>query len=355
MILEDNPADAELMKRQLRKAGFDFTAELAKDKESFLQSLDKFIPDIILADYSLPGFDGLSALVLARKAFAAIPVVIVSGAVGEETVIEAMKAGATDYVLKDRLSRLELVVHRALKEAKQAIEKKRAEEELKRSNENLEQFAYVASHDLQEPLRMMASYSELLERRYKGRLDTDADEFIGYIVDGAKRLQRLIHDLLAYSRVGRADIRFELIDCNSILGKVKSVMSRSIEEKKASISNDKLPNVMGNESNFFQLFQNLIGNAIKFHGEEPPRVHIGASMQSDEWVFSVKDNGIGIEPEYNERIFLIFQRLHGRDKYPGTGIGLSICKKIVETQGGRIWVESELGKGSVFYFTVPAK
>jgi PAS domain S-box-containing protein len=227
--------------------------------------------------------------------------------------------------------------------------------ELTLSNENLEQFAYVASHDLQEPLRMMASYSELLERRYKSKLDTDADEFISYIVDGAKRMQKLINDLLAYSRIGRSDKPLEEIDCNAILNRVVGSMDDMAKSTGALITQDKLPVLMGNESNFIQLFQNLVGNAIKFHGPEAPRVHVGAAKGSDRWLFSIKDNGIGIEPQYQERVFLIFQRLHGRDKYPGTGIGLSICKKIVETQGGNIWFESEQGKGSTFYFTVPMK
>jgi PAS domain S-box-containing protein len=233
-------------------------------------------------------------------------------------------------------------------------ERKKAEEELKRSNENLEQFAYVASHDLQEPLRIMASFSELLGRRYNDKLDTDANEFIGYIVAGAKHMQRLISDLLAYSRVGRIDMLIGEIDCNSILGRVINSMMLATEENKAVITHDELPTLTGSESNFIQLFQNLIGNALKFHGPDLPRVHVSAEKQHGDWVFSVKDNGIGIEPQYKDRIFLIFQRLHEREKYPGTGMGLSICKKIVETQGGRIWVESEHGKGSTFYFTIPA-
>jgi signal transduction histidine kinase len=234
-------------------------------------------------------------------------------------------------------------------------ERKKVEEALKRSADNLEQFAYVASHDLQEPLRMMASYASLLERRYKGRLDADADEFIGYMVDGAKRLQKLINDLLLFSRVGRTDREVEMLDCNSILEKVIQSMNYTIEENKATVTYDKLPVIKGNESNFIQLFQNLIGNALKFHGQEPPHVHVKAVQKGDEWLFSVRDNGIGIEPQYKHRIFQIFQRLHIRDEYPGTGIGLSICKKIVETYNGRIWVDSELGKGSVFYFTIAEK
>jgi signal transduction histidine kinase len=238
---------------------------------------------------------------------------------------------------------------------KEIGERKKTEEMLKQSNESLEQFAYVASHDLQEPLRVMASYSELLERRYKGKLDSDADEFIEYIVDGAKRMQRLINDLLNYSRVGGIDKNVGAVDCNSVLASVISGMRTAIEESKTAVSYELLPELTGRESDFVQLFQNLIGNGIKFRGPVAPRVHIKAERQDAGWLFSVKDNGIGLEPQYKDRIFLIFQRLHGKSEYPGTGIGLAVCKKIVEAQGGRIWVESEPGKGAVFYFTLPAR
>ncbi|MBZ5589182.1 MAG: PAS domain S-box protein [Acidobacteriia bacterium] len=245
----------------------------------------------------------------------------------------------------------------ALQEAYETLEHRVAERtaELARSNKSLEEFAYVTSHDLQEPLRMMASYSELLERRYREKLDADATDFLDYIVDGAKRMQRLINDLLAYSRVGRTDMEFEPVDCEAVLAQVTRGMAPALEESGARLTHDRLPVVMGREGRLAQLFQNLIGNAIKFRGVEAPRVHVGAARLDGEWVFSVKDNGIGIEPQYHDRIFVIFQRLHGREKYAGTGIGLAICKKIVETHGGRIWVESENGKGSTFYFTIPTE
>jgi PAS domain S-box-containing protein len=228
-----------------------------------------------------------------------------------------------------------------------------ANSELARSNAELEQFAYVASHDLQEPLRMVSSFTQLLAQRYQGKLGADADDFIGYVVEGAVRMQQLINDLLAYSRVGRSGKEFAPTDCSAVLAAVRANLRRSIEESGAEVLVESLPTVWAEESQLLQLFQNLIGNAIKFHNkDEPPRVHVGASRQQDEWLFWVRDNGIGIEPQYSERIFFVFQRLHNRKEYPGTGIGLAVCKKVVERHGGRIWVESEMGKGSTFYFTL---
>ncbi|HIE43990.1 MAG TPA: PAS domain-containing sensor histidine kinase, partial [Candidatus Omnitrophica bacterium] len=201
-------------------------------------------------------------------------------------------------------------------------------EELARSNAELEHFAYIASHDLQEPLRMMKGFSQLLRRRYKGKLDSDADEFITYITDGATRMQRIIDDLLMYSRVGTRGKPFEPTDCKAIPDQVLLNLQVVIQENKVAITHDPLPTVMADPSQMVQLFQNLLGNAIKFRGKEPPRIHISAKRKGNEWVFSVCDNGIGIDPQYAERIFMVFQRLHGKDEYPGTGIGLAICKKI---------------------------
>jgi light-regulated signal transduction histidine kinase (bacteriophytochrome) len=226
-------------------------------------------------------------------------------------------------------------------------------EELARSNAELEQFAYVASHDLQEPLRMVASFTQLLAKRYRSKIDQDADEFIGFAVDGATRMQRLINDLLAYSRVGTRGKPFELIDCNSIFSQARDNLAKAIEDSGAIIFQNHLPLVFADEVQFIQLFQNLVANAIKFRGPEPPQIQVSAEPKGPEWVFAVKDNGIGIAPEHQERIFSIFQRLHQRSEYPGTGIGLAICKKIVERHGGRIWVESQVGAGSTFYFTIP--
>ena len=226
-------------------------------------------------------------------------------------------------------------------------------EELARSNEELEQFAYVSSHDLQEPLRMITSYLQLLQKRYQGHIDDKADKYINFAVDGASRMQNLIIGLLEYSRVGTEDDEPGSIDCEFILNKVLSDIKAVIKENNATISHDSLPEVIADSTQMIQVFQNLILNGIKFHSEQAPKIHIAVEKKESEWIFSVQDNGIGIDPQYSERIFEIFKRLNSRDRYPGTGIGLAICKKIVERHGGRIWVESELGKGSTFYFTLP--
>jgi len=225
--------------------------------------------------------------------------------------------------------------------------------ELARSNAELEQFAHVASHDLQEPLRTVTNFVQLLARRYRGRLDAEADEFVQYIVDGTTRMARLIEDVLDFSRAGTSDRPMRPIDTGDSVAKAVANLDLSIRGSGAVVRHDGLPTVNGDPTQLTQLFQNLIGNAIKFRGPDPPEVHVSAALRGRDWVFSVRDNGIGIEPQYAQRIFVIFQRLHGRNEYPGTGIGLSICQRIVARHGGRIWVESEPGRGSTFYFTLP--
>lgn len=239
----------------------------------------------------------------------------------------------------------------ARKEADAAL--KRQAQELARSNAELERFAYVASHDLQEPLRMVTSYTQLLSRRYKDHLDADAEEFISYVVDGAIRMQALINDLLVYSRVGSAGKAFGPVNLTEVLESVCSNLRIAIQESSATITHSELPTIFGDASQMVQLLQNLVGNALKFRTDQPAEVHIEAKQQGAEWLLSVQDNGIGIDERFFERIFLIFQRLHSRSEYQGTGIGLAICKKIVERHGGQIKLESAPGNGTTFYFTLP--
>ena len=261
------------------------------------------------------------------------------------------------FEIKQRMGRvyelLRAQISSALRGALLFQEHIQVEEELARSNQELEQFAYVASHDLQEPLRMVRSYMQLLEKRYKDKLDEDANEFITFAIDGATRMHLLINGLLLYSRVGTKGKRFELTNCAEVLQAVLANLALAIEANGVRITYDDLPTIMADDVQLIQLFQNLIGNAIKFRGDQSPKIHVGIKRGDSEWVFWVRDNGIGMDPQQTERIFMIFQRLHTNEEYEGTGIGLAVCKKIVERHAGRIWVESEPGKGSTFFFTIP--
>ncbi len=240
----------------------------------------------------------------------------------------------------------------AAEKRRQGLELRAAE--LKRSSDELQQFAYVAAHDLQEPLRMVTSYTQLLARRYKGRLDADADEFVSFAVDGARRMQLLVQGLLAYCRVETRGS--DLVETSSATALEEALvkLQGAIEDSGGVVTHDPLPTVTGDSVQLCQLFQNLVGNAIQFHGVDPPRVHVSAERYRDsEWVFSVRDNGIGIDPQYFQKIFVMYQRLHSRNEFSGTGIGLTVCKKIAERHGGRMWVESSLGNGSIFYLALP--
>ena len=237
------------------------------------------------------------------------------------------------------------------KQAEEALQK--AAEELARSNKDLDQFASVASHDLQEPLRTVAGFVQLLRKEYGDRLDAKADSYIGYTVDGVKRMQALIHDLLVYARVGTRSREPVPIDAGTALGQALDNLHESIQAAGAEITHGQLPTVRADLSQLAQLFQNLLGNALKFRSQAPPKIHVDACREGDYWRFSVRDNGIGIDAKFQEQIFEVFRRLHTRKQYTGTGIGLAICKKIVDRHGGRIWVESEPGQGATFHFTIP--
>jgi PAS domain S-box-containing protein len=488
LLVEDSPDDARMVLHEVRRAGFEPRFERVETEREFAARLN-LEPDIILADYRLPQFSALDALRILTECGSAVPLIVVTGALGDEAAVECLTHGAVDYLLKDRLARLGPAVTRALHQKRLRDEQRRADERLReseartaailetaveaiitideadiveslnpaaerlfgyraeevlgrnlelllpragprkdqqsvpaghapeptasngssvevvgrkrdgslfpaelstsevrfrqrrvftkfvrdiserkraelelaqkardltRSNIELEQFAYVASHDMQEPLRMMSSFTQLLARRYADKLDATAREFMSFIVDGASRMQRLIDDLLLYSRVGTRAARFELIDCDAVIEQALANLKPSIDETGAVVTRDRLPLVVADAVQIGQLFQNLIGNAIKYHAAAPPRIHVAGRREGGDWVLSVRDNGIGIDPKHWQRIFVVFQRLHTRDEYPGTGIGLAICKKIVERHGGRIWLESEPGRGSCFFFAIPA-
>jgi signal transduction histidine kinase len=360
LLVEDNALDATLVLRALCKDGFDVTAKVVQDEASFTKALRAQNPEVVLADYNLPTWKGMEVLKVLRREGLDIPMILVSGALGDVTAVECIRQGATDYVLKDGLARLPEVVRRALREKHERGLRRQVEEdlakkvdELARSNADLEQFAYVASHDLQEPLRMVAAYTQLLSERYKGKLDEEGDKFIGYATEGATRMQVLIQDLLAFSRVGRNAGSGERIECNAVMKDVLQTLATNIQENGAVVTYGELPAVWADRTQMAQVFQNLIGNALKFRGSDPPAISVQAEKLGEHWLFSVSDNGIGIAPEHAESIFVVFQRLHARTEYPGNGIGLAICKKIVERAGGRIWVESQPGSGSTFKFTLP--
>jgi signal transduction histidine kinase len=355
LLVEDEPADAELILRALRQAGFEATEDVAQTATAFTELVRKNAYDVILADYKLPNWNGMESIELLRREELDVPVILVSGALGELTAVECIKQGAADYVLKDQLARLPGSVRRAVREKQLRQENRQGQEDLARSNRDLEQFAYVASHDLQEPLRMVATYTQLLAERYQGKLDADADKYIHYAVDGALRMQKLVQDLLTFSRAGRGRLALESTDCNVVLQTALTNLEAAIQEGHAMVEHTQLPFVMADGFQLVQVFQNLIGNAIKFRGSEAPLIRVSAEAQAKEWIFSVADNGIGIGAEHADNVFIIFRRLHTRAEYPGSGIGLSICKKIIEQHLGRLWFESEPGSGSTFRFTLPIK
>ena len=355
LVVEDDPSDVELVLHALRTGGIEADRDVVQTPEEFMQCIRKNNYSIVLADYKLPEWNGLETVEILRREGLDVPVILVSGALGEVKAVECIKQGAADYVLKDQLPRLADVVGRAIREKQLRDDHRRTLNELARSNRDLEQFAYVASHDLQEPLRMVATYTQLLAERYQGKIDQNADKYIHYAVDGALRMQTLVKDLLAYSRVGREASERQQTDCNLVLQSVIANLHPLIQESGARVMYANLPTLMANRSELLQLFQNLIGNAIKFRSSAPPEIRISAEDKTGEWIMSVADNGIGIAPEHAETVFVIFRRLHTHEEYPGSGIGLAICKRIVEEQGGHIWVESQPGKGAKFNFILPMK
>ena len=364
---DDKPGVLEDAQRALLNILEDFAAE-RRDLESGQRALLNILEDFEGEKAHLEGAQRAMLNILEdssseKKQLAAAEravVNILEDFSEEKTQLEMVQRAVLNILedLEAERVKVELINRQLQKEVEV---RKRAEESLKeysaelaRSNADLQQFAYVASHDLQEPLRAVSSFSQLLARRYQGKLDSDADDFITFMVEGATRMQTLINDLLVFSRIGTRGNPFASVDCERILQAAKENLDVAMAESGAVITHDPLPSLVADQTQLMQLFQNLLSNAIKFRRpEEAPRIHVSSQRQGSAWRLSVRDNGVGIDPQYFDRIFVIFQRLHGRDKYPGTGIGLAICKKIVERHGGRIWVESERGKGSTFYFVIP--
>jgi signal transduction histidine kinase len=361
LLVQDNPADADLVLHELRRGGFDVADKIVETAEGFRRQVRKQTPDLVLADYNLEHWRSMEALDILRLEGLDIPVILVSNTVGDVTAVECIKQGAADYVLKTSLARLPECVRRALEETRIRQEHRLAHkeltnkaEELARSNAELEQFACAAAHDLQEPLRMVINYIQLLAERYRGNLDDQGASFIQHVVDGAARMRTLIQDLMAFSYASQQEGGLTHTDCNEVVRQALGNLQFAVHESGAIVTSDDLPIVLANANQLRQVFQNLIGNAIKFRSTEAPVIHIGNEWTGIEWVFSVRDNGISIAPANREVIFAVFRRLHTQTEYSGNGLGLAICRKIVEQAGGTIWVEPQAAPGTTFKLTWPA-
>ncbi|MCB0302288.1 MAG: response regulator [Calditrichaeota bacterium] len=365
LYMEDDPGLARLFERKMAK--LDYEIVLARDGQEGLQRYVEEGPfDILLVDYQMPVYDGLQVLRKLPEGDARPGVIMLTGAGNEEVAVEAMKMGALDYLQKDLDGRyfqlLPVVIDEAVKRTRLEQEKRRMQAELKRyaaelerSNKELQQFAYVVSHDLKEPLHTIRGFAKFLEENCGAQLDAQSREFLGYIMEGSQRMERLIEGLLDYSRVKFNELKLTRVESEKLVKQVIQDLKSTISRRNAQITYDTLPTIQGNERMLLRLFQNLIDNAIKYCREAVPQVHISAEKHDGVWEFGVRDNGIGIDPKHAERIFIIFQRLHSANEFAGDGLGLAICKKIVENHKGEIWVKSRRGKGSTFYFTIPDK
>ncbi len=407
LIVDDTLTNLEVLSDYLQSAGF--TVSIASDGITALNQAEYIEPNIILLDILMPGMNGFEVCqkLKANPKTKDIPVLFMTGLTDIEDKIKGFELGGVDYVTKpihkeevvarikthltlqrmrshlqiqnqqlnqeinirqqteDKLRQSQQLLSNLNQELEQRVTERTAElvqakkqveqinQELLHSNQELEQFAYIVSHDLQTPLRSLSMFTQLLIQEYKGHLDAQADEYINYIADGATRMQTLIQDLLAYSRAGKNEQTWISVNLEETLQQVIVDLQANITENKAEIIVKSLPTVIANPVEMSQLLQNLITNGIKFRGKANPRIEIDTTSQAKQWLISIKDNGIGIEQQYSHRIFQIFQRLHPQAKYPGTGIGLTICQKIIERYGGKIWVESSVDKGSTFYFTLP--
>ncbi|QIZ70453.1 sensor histidine kinase [Oxynema aestuarii] len=369
LIVDDTPDNLRLLSAMLSDRGYE--VRKAINGRMALIAVEAAHPDLILLDIMMPEMDGYEVCTQLKSSpkTEEIPVIFLSALNEINDKVKAFTVGGADYISKpfherEVLIRVEnrLMLRRLQKQLSEQNTKlleqnerlNQLNAELERSNQELEQFAYVVSHDLQSPLQSIIGFVDLLAYKYKNKLDEKANRYIYFIEDGAKRMQQLIQGLLAYSRVGRKGGEFEAVDCTAIVDAVKHNLSASIAASQAEVICHPLPEAIADPLQLSQVFQNLIGNAIKFcRSEEPPKVDISAERKDDQWLFKVSDNGIGIEAEYFQRIFEIFQRLHTAEEYPGTGIGMAICKKIVERHGGQIWVESTVNVGTTFYFTLP--
>ena len=356
LIVEDNPADAYLLQKFLATTEALELVHVEQLRQA-ISSLDEARFDAILLDLSLPDSHGIATVRKIREADPELPILVLTGLDDEETAIASLREGAQDYLVKGQIHRNWLIraIHYAI-ERQQTLDKlQHLNAELERSNQELEQFAHVVSHDLQQPLQTMLGFAQILSLSSDRVLDESAKECISRILDSGRRMSALIQDLLVYSRVGAPERSHEPTDCNQVVRQALAELDPLISECNAVVTTETLPTISANKTQLMQLFQNLLDNALKYRSlKQAPTVRISAEHRATEWLFGVHDNGIGIEPKYFDRIFQIFQRLHRQDEYSGTGIGLATCKKIVESHGGRIWLDSHPGEGTSVFFALPA-
>jgi len=382
LYIEDNEDDFLILRSVMEK--IPDSAYSITNVNSIPKALDYLLKektDLVFLDLGLPGSSGKEAYGKLVDKFPNVPVIIMSGNEDKNVAYELITLGAEDFFIKgnlhpdllDRgvtysLKRHELknllkeeVAQRkkteeALRTARDELEIRVQERtlELKRSNEELEQFAYVASHDLQEPIRKIVGFSQIFASKFEGQIDTKSKEHLNYVIDGAKRMQALIQDLLLYSRIGQNELILEVLDLNGVVKEAVGNLELIIKETNAEIICHPLPSLSAHKSFIVQIFQNLISNSIKYRSDKAPRVEIAAQQKENQWEFTIQDNGIGIEFQYANKLFVIFQRLHPKGRYPGTGIGLAVCKRMVEMHKGKIWIEPHTGAGAVFKFTLPA-
>ena len=361
LIVDDKLDNLKVLESTLEQQGYEVRKAI-NGAMALMGAIAK-PPDLVLLDIKMPDMDGYEVCrqLKANSKTQDIPVIFISALDDALDKVKAFDVGGVDYIVKpfqpeEIIVRVQNQLQILNLQQQLQVQNKQLtnlNQELVRSNQELEQFANVASHDLQEPLRMITSFSQLLAKRYSGQLDEEADNIISFVVDGAKRMDRLIQDILAYSHVSSQARTFESINCEEVIDIALSNLQLKIQKTNAQITRNTLPIIVGDKTQLVQLFQNIIANGMKYQKEESPVIHIEAEIRQKDWLFSVKDNGIGIALQYHKRIFQIFQRLHTRQEYSGTGIGLAICKKIVDLHGGKIWVESEVGKGTSFLFTMP--